>query len=157
MLYTSSWQQHPRYHSEILNLCMIQFWGRKWFLLRCARATSVWRRKVKCTQYSSVKPSEGNRSLCSSLPTEPMATQNLLPLLVTWATEIRNCFQEHKIGCCLICSCVQWEEERLQRPWIWVSLEPSLGVPTAALELKRDCTVCTDTVFIFSRYSHLHV
>lgn len=117
-------------------LYLIQFWGRRWFLLWWAEATSVWRRKVKCSQYSSVKPNEGNRRLCSSLPTELMASQNLLPLLVTWATEIRNCFQEHKIGCCRIWSCVQWERERLQRPWLWVGLEPSLYVPTAMMGVE---------------------
>lgn len=91
-------------------------------ILTWAEATSVWRSKVKCRQCPLVKPNEGNRSLCSSLPTELMASQNLLPLLVTWATEIRNCFQEHKIECCLSWSCVQWEKEAtetmiLGKPW----------------------------------------
>lgn len=33
MLYNSWWQQRPTYYSEILNLYLIQFWGRRWFLL----------------------------------------------------------------------------------------------------------------------------
>lgn len=40
------------------------------------------------------------RSLCSSLPTELMVSQNFF--YGSHGQEIRNCFQEHKIGCCLI-------------------------------------------------------
>lgn len=134
---------------------LIQFWDRRWFLLWWAEATSVWMSKVKCSQCSLVKPNEGNRSLCSCLATELMASQNLLPLLVMWATEIRNCFQEHKIECCLIWSCVRKREATetmtLGKPWTIILCANS------KLKFKCDCTVYTDTVYIFNRYSHLHV
>lgn len=115
-------------------------------ILTWAEATSVWRSKVKCRQCSLVKPNEGNRSLCSSLPMELMASQNSLSLLVTWATEIRNCFQEHKIECCLIWSCMQWEREAtepmpLDKPWtITLCASSNAGSWSVIVQIQSICS-----------------
>lgn len=55
MLYTLWWRQHARYLSEILNQCLIQFWGRRWLLPWWSEAVPAWRRQVKCRQCSLVK------------------------------------------------------------------------------------------------------